>query len=116
MAARQQGSPASRSAMECRGGRRRLPTWLPAASGTGNRGTLSGSLGWSRCFPLDLPLAWGPVHVGAHRVVAAERERHGPQRTLPVLRDDQVNFPGVGGLLLVHVLAVQQDHDVAVLL
>src|SRR5215469_1903190 len=58
----------------------------------------------------------GRGHVDEAAVVTLERHRHGRGRAVPVLGDDQVRLAGPRGLPLVCVLAVQQDHDVRVLL
>ena len=55
-------------------------------------------------------------HVHESRIVALERDRHRGGRAVPVLGHDQVRLAGPRRLPLVRILAVQEDHDVRVLL
>src|SRR6478672_8537733 len=57
-----------------------------------------------------------PGHVGEARVVALEGHHDVLRGTVTVLGDEDVGLAGARGLLVVHVLAVQQDDHVRVLL
>ncbi|MCU1601368.1 MAG: hypothetical protein JWO22_2077 [Frankiales bacterium] len=56
------------------------------------------------------------AHVHEARVVALERDGDDRRRAVPVLGHDEVGLAGARALLLVRVLAVQQQHHVRVLL
>jgi peptidoglycan/LPS O-acetylase OafA/YrhL len=59
----------------------------------------------------DLPAR----HVHESRIVALERDRYSGGRAVPVLGNDQVRLASPRRLPLVRILAVKQDHNVAIL-
>ena len=68
-------------------------------------------------FAVSIRTAQSAVgHVDEPRVVTLEGDRDVTGRAVAVFGHDQVRLAGAGGLLLVGVLAVQQDHHVGVLL
>lgn len=66
--------------------------------------------------PPGLWVGWSVLHVDEAAVVALEDHGDRLGLAVTVLGDDQVGFAGAFGGLVVHVLAVEKDHHVGVLL